>query len=320
MKGEINTDIKLEKNIKSKNETLRELSTCAIKKFNDYEILKKDLERNEHVPYTPIDVVYEPTFHLDKPVYCYFCPQIHLAYRAGTEKFRRGSKYIDHTTARQCHYCNHYFVKSEEKMNYHMSVCAAKAGVTYSFDNAKIIDYQDNYKFMGDVPFTVYFDFETTTGSVGFFDAKMYVVSYCMIVAFHRQLNFPKIAIYRGFYQNREEIYNMRHFKNEHRPFFDKITYKQLMDAAEGVLCREKTTSLAAMFIIELKFTVDTLKLWFDKTIKQMFVELQHGKKLILENGTQLLMKLYVEFAIFCLTHTLKGGGLITSFSQNTYF
>ena len=92
------------------------------------------------------------------------------------------------------------------------------------------------------------------------------------------------------------------------------------MDAAEGVLCREKTTSLAAMFIIELKFTVDTLKLWFDKTIKQMFVELQHGKKLILENGTQLLMKLYVEFAIFCLTHTLKGGGLITSFSQNTYF
>ena len=46
MKAEINTDIKLEKNIKSKNETLREVSTCAIKKFNGYEILKKVLERN----------------------------------------------------------------------------------------------------------------------------------------------------------------------------------------------------------------------------------------------------------------------------------
>ena len=243
-----------------------------------------------------------------------------MAYRTGTEKFRKGSKYVDHTTARQCHCCNHYFAKTEEKMNYHMSVCTAKAGVTYSFDYAKIIDYQDNYKFMGDVPFTVYFDFETTTGSVVFFDAKMYVVSYCIIVVFHRQLNFPKIAIYRGFDQNGEVIYNMRHFKNEHRAFFDKITYKQLMDAAEGVLCREKTTSLAAMFNIELKFTVNTLKLWFDKTIKQMFVELEHGKKLILENGTQLLMKRYAQFAIFRLTHMLKRGGLITSFSHNTYF
>ena len=107
----------------------------------------------------------------------------------------------------------------------------------------------------------------------------MYVVSYCIIVAFHRQLSFPKIAIYRGFDQNREEISNMRHFKNKHQSFFDKITYKQLMDAAEGVLSREKTTSLAEMFNIELKFTVNTLKLWFDKTIKQRFVELSYHKK-----------------------------------------
>ena len=41
-------------------------------------------------------------------------------------------------------------------MNHHLSVCAAKAGVTYSFDNGKIIDYQDNYKFMMDIPFSVY--------------------------------------------------------------------------------------------------------------------------------------------------------------------
>ena len=57
-------------------------------------------------------------------------------------------------------------------MNHHLSVCAAKAGVTYSFDNGKIIDYQDNYKFMMDIPFSVYFDFDTTTGSVVFFLCK----------------------------------------------------------------------------------------------------------------------------------------------------
>ena len=49
-----------------------------------------------------------------------------------------------------------------------ISVCAAKEGISYSSDNAKIIDYQDNYKYMGDVPFTIYFDFETATGSAVF--------------------------------------------------------------------------------------------------------------------------------------------------------
>ena len=57
-------------------------------------------------------------------------------------------------------------------MNYLMFIGTAKAGVTYSFDNAKIIDYQDNYKYMGDVPFTVYFDFETTPRSVVFLMQK----------------------------------------------------------------------------------------------------------------------------------------------------
>ena len=51
-----------------------------------------------------------------------------------------------------------------------LPICAAKEGITYSFDNAQIIDYQDNFKYMGDVPFSVYFDFETTTGDAVFFD------------------------------------------------------------------------------------------------------------------------------------------------------
>ena len=66
-------------------------------------------------------------------------------------------------------------------MDKHLSVCAEKEGITYSFDNAQIIDYQDNYKYMGDVSFSVYFDFETTTEDAVFFVSKMFVVSYCMI-------------------------------------------------------------------------------------------------------------------------------------------
>ena len=158
-------------------------------------------------------------------------------------------------------------------MNQHISVYAAKVKITYSFDNAKIIDYRDNYRYMDDVPFTVYFDFETTTGNAVSFDTKMFIVSYCMIVSFNKLLNFPKIVIYRSFDQNPNKIENISHFSDEYQPFFDLVTLNQLRDAARAVARREKSTSLAEMFSIKLKFTVDTLKVWFEKIIKQRFVD-----------------------------------------------
>ena len=117
---------------------LRELSTCIIKQFNDQEILKKNLERKQAKPHIPINIVQEPTFDLDKPVFCYFCPEIHMAYRSYIEKFRNGSRYVTNATVRQCYFRNNFFIKSEEKMNHDISVCAATEGITYYFDNAKI--------------------------------------------------------------------------------------------------------------------------------------------------------------------------------------
>ena len=75
-------------------------------------------------------------------------------------------------TVRQCHYCQNFFAKNYDQMQKHLSICPATGGITYSFDNSQIIDYQDNYKYIGDLPFTVYFDFETTTGNSVFFDSK----------------------------------------------------------------------------------------------------------------------------------------------------
>ena len=49
-------------------------------------------------------------------------------------------------------------------MKKHLSVCSAKEGISYTFDNGQILNYQDNSKYLGDLAFTVYFDFETTTG------------------------------------------------------------------------------------------------------------------------------------------------------------
>ena len=56
-----------------------------------------------------------------------------------------------------------------KKIKEHLACCSGKAGFTFSFDNGKVIDYQDHYSNLGDMPFSVYFDFETTTGNVVFF-------------------------------------------------------------------------------------------------------------------------------------------------------
>ena len=87
-------------------------------------------------------------------------------------------------------------------MQKHLSCCSGKAGFTFFLDNGKVIDYQDHFSSLGDVPFSVHYDFETTTGSAVFFDAKIYVVSYCMIIAFHPDLKIPRLVVYRGYDQD----------------------------------------------------------------------------------------------------------------------
>ena len=98
-------------------------------------------------------------------------------------------------------------------MKNHNQVCAVKEGITYCFNNREIISFQDNFKYLGDVSFTVHFDFEATTSDTVFFDPKMFVVSYCQIYSFHLSLNFEKIVIFRSFQQTAEEIYELSHLR-----------------------------------------------------------------------------------------------------------
>ena len=65
----------------------------------------------------------------------------------------------------------------------------------------------------------------------------------------------------------------------EYQPFFNKTTFSQLKDAADAVLAREKCTSLAELFSVELKFTFDTLNDWSSNTTKPKFYELSDIKK-----------------------------------------
>ena len=112
-----------------------------------------------------------------------------------------------------------------------------------------------------------------------FFDAKMYVVSYCIIVAFHPDLNIPRLYIYRSYDQTQQQLTSTTHFEAIQNNFFadklnyNKTTYRQLQDAAFAVQNREKNTALSEMFSVELKFTVDCLKSWFDRYHKVLEVK-----------------------------------------------
>ena len=75
------------------------------------------------------------------------------------------------------------------------------------------------------------------------------------------------------------ELYDLSHFKPEHVPFCDRVLLRQLKDAASAVGFREKCTSLAEMFSVELKFTVETLKAWYNNIIKPKFFEVGYDKK-----------------------------------------
>ena len=79
----------------------------------------------------------------------------------------------------------------------------------------------------------------------------MFVVSYCQIHTFHPALGLGKIVIFRSFQESPEEIYDLSHFKLEH------VTFFQLKDATSAVLVGEKSTSLAELFSVELRFTID---------------------------------------------------------------
>ena len=271
----------LRQKLKSQNEMKRELSACTIQKFNGYELLRNHLQYHESKDFIPTDIVYEPTLDPSKSIKCYYAPYIYLRFYASVEKNQKGYRMLNQTKVRQCQYCQNYFVKSEEKMKKHLACCAGKDGFTFSFDNGKIIDYQDHYKSLGEVPFSAYYDFETTTGSVVFFDAKMYVVSYCMIFAFHPDINILRICIDRSYDQSPDRLTSLSHFEAVKYSFFsdkelyNKVILKQLEDAAFSVQNREKNTALPEIFSVEWKFTIDCLKNWFDKEHKSNNLELK---------------------------------------------
>ena len=106
----------LRQKLKTKNEMKAELSSCALQKFNGYNFLRNEMAHFEKKNLLHLDIVYEPTQDKTAPIYCFFAPQIHLAFQSFYNKFEKGQKISRNcSSAKQCPYCNNFFIKSEKK-------------------------------------------------------------------------------------------------------------------------------------------------------------------------------------------------------------
>ena len=103
--------------------------------------------REKRKTFLPVDIVY-------------IAKSVRLAYRAITS---RGKRDIESLTAEYCSGCNKFFIQKKD-LEKHLEICGAKRGVIYKFENQNISSFEDNIKFMREVPFAIYFDLKTTCG------------------------------------------------------------------------------------------------------------------------------------------------------------
>ena len=82
------------------------------------------------------------------------------AYRVVSNKTKNS---LSITTTDQCYGCNKFFIEKKSLERY-MNACGYFPGIIYKFENQNIQTFSGNIKFIRDLPFSTYFDLETTTG------------------------------------------------------------------------------------------------------------------------------------------------------------
>ena len=154
--------------------------------------------------------------------------------------------------------------------------------LVYKFKNQSIQTFFDNVKFMGDLPFVIYFDFETTCGKKTYNfdnDARMYPVSYAFVVTFHPSLNLDRQFVVRSFNHTLDQLNSVSYLLDKMLHCFNPITVRQLRDCAQAVYEKKEKFSLSEMFSCELKFVIDLLKKWFAEKYFRRYKELDFFSK-----------------------------------------
>ena len=84
---------------------------------------------------------------------------------------------------------------------------------------------------MGDITFTMYFDFETSTGTTSqnhLEDEQMDQIFYSLIFAFHLKLQLDRKVIIRSFNHSLEKVNDVSYLSDEMLRNLDPIIARQL--------------------------------------------------------------------------------------------
>ena len=259
-----------------KQTQIRQLASCLIQKYNGFHIIKNSFSKRERRKFEPVDIIYIPTKNAQILPECYYTTDISNAYTA----LYSGLKTRRAFTIYECYYCNRFF-KGKMKREQHLKVCSGKPSVVYNFFSQTLTSFEDNFSSKGDLPFAIYFDFETTSPTDSDWlnpeDKKMFVMSYVMIVAFHPHFNFERILIQRSVSHTKEELTSVNYLTREQFDFKTPELVKQLYGQALHVSKRTTKNALSKMFGIELGFVKKTLLAWFNKKVSSPFKRLEQA-------------------------------------------
>ena len=276
---------------------VKQLSSCLTEKFNGFAIIRAEYEKKVRKEFWPIDIIYKPTRDVEIEPLCYYSTDITLAYSACYPKKDSKSKkeYLQRSSKVQsCHYCNQFYVHNNTKFQRHIKHCSGKPDIIYNFTNQSLISYEDNFKSKGDLPFCIYFDFETTAPTDNCLDPeqkKMFVVSYVIIVAFHPHLKLDRIIINRSFAHNLEQLASIDYFSREQIMYVEQYLLNMMRDYAKVAAQRKYKNSLGEMFSVELAMVKKTLLKWFNTKYKRNFLVVNPVEKLKYETKHKIDMQ-----------------------------
>ena len=98
--------------------------------------------------------------------------------------------------------------------------------------------FEDNIKYKGDLPFSVYADFETTAPTSDCLNpenSSMFTVSYALVFAWHPKLNLKRQLVVRGYNHSLEELADVDYLTQEQLAMRNQKTAELLRDSVLNV-------------------------------------------------------------------------------------
>ena len=256
----------------NKKNVLRSLSSCIKEKFNGFTFADIWLQRKQKSDLIPLNILYMPVKKENDVIECFFTDDLKNAYRA---LYLKGSRQCSAKTLYECFYCNEFWI-TKSRYEAHLRVCGKNPGVVYNFDIKNIVTFEQNLKYKGDVPFSVYADFETSAPTGDYLspeNKQMFAVSYSLIFAWHPKLSLPRQVVVRGYNHSLDELSDLTYLTTEQLAMRNQTTLLQLKDAIFDVHSRKRKNSIVEMFNIELKFACDIFMVWFKTKIKNLTLD-----------------------------------------------